>query len=52
VVVPEVPPPEPLPVWAETGTVKGTAAKLTAKALAQTTLDKSEGFMVMVPFIF
>jgi hypothetical protein len=44
-------PPEPVPVWAEAGTAMGKVAKLRAQALAQATLDKSEGFMVMVPFI-
>ncbi len=49
--VPVAPPAEPL-VWAETDIPKGKVAKLIAKALAQTALDKSEGFIVMVPCIF
>jgi hypothetical protein len=48
-VVPPVLVPEPL-VWAETDIAKGRVAKVIAQALAQTALDKSEGFMVLIPF--
>jgi signal-induced proliferation-associated 1 like protein 3 len=51
VVVPEVPPPEEPLVWAETDTAKGRVAKLIAKALAQTALDKLEGFISYGSFL-
>ncbi|HAA27501.1 MAG TPA: hypothetical protein DCE56_07225, partial [Cyanobacteria bacterium UBA8553] len=46
VLVPEVELPEPLLLWAEAGTAKGTVVKLKVKAPAQKTLVKSEGFIV------
>jgi hypothetical protein len=49
--VPEVEPPELEPVWAEAGRLKGAMA-VSAKALAQTILDKLESFMVKIPVIF
>jgi hypothetical protein len=53
-VVPVVPvvPLEPELVWAEVGKAKGRVVKLRAKVPAKTILDKSEGFILMVPFIF
>jgi hypothetical protein len=52
--VPVVPvvPPVPELVWAEVGKAKGRVVKLRAKVPAKTILDKSEGFIVMVPFNF
>jgi hypothetical protein len=52
VVVPEVVLPAPELVWAELGIAKGRVVKLRAKVPAKTTLDKSERFIVMLPFIF
>jgi hypothetical protein len=54
---PELPPPlaPPLPeppLWAKTEGGKDTEAKLMAKTVAKTALDKSKGFIVMVPFTF
>jgi hypothetical protein len=46
-----VPPPAP-PVCAEVGRVKGRVVKLRAKAPAKNSLEKSEDFIVMIPFIF
>jgi signal-induced proliferation-associated 1 like protein 3 len=43
--------PEP-PLWAKTEGGKDTEAKLMAKTVAKTALDKSKGFIVMVPFTF
>ncbi|WP_180277682.1 hypothetical protein, partial [Nostoc sp. 'Peltigera malacea cyanobiont' DB3992] len=49
--LPEPPLPEP-PLWAETEGGKDTEAKLMAKTVAKTALDKSKDFMLMVPFMF
>jgi signal-induced proliferation-associated 1 like protein 3 len=43
--LPEPPLPEP-PLWAETEGGKDTEAKLMAKTVAKTALDKSKGFML------
>jgi hypothetical protein len=51
VLVPVVEPPVEVPVWAEAGTVKGKVAALRAKALAKTTFEKSEGFIVFVSLL-
>ncbi|MBX9255849.1 hypothetical protein H1Q63_18230, partial [Desmonostoc muscorum CCALA 125] len=48
-VLPELVPPPELPVWAETETGKDAEAKLMAKRLATTALDKSKCLMIMVP---
>jgi hypothetical protein len=60
--VPEVPPPVVVPVpgvapapplvslWLQADKANGRIAKLRAKVLAQTILDKLKGFIVVVPF--
>jgi hypothetical protein len=40
-----------VPVWAKAGRVKGRVATVRAKVLAKRTLDKSEGFIVVVSLI-
>jgi hypothetical protein len=50
VVVVSVPVPPPLvPLWVQADKAKGRMAKVTAKAVVQTVLDKSEAFIVGVP---
>jgi len=48
--LPALPPAPPAPDWAEAGTAKETVAKPKVQALAKTTFNNLEDFMVMLAF--